>query len=237
MAYNDFGTLQTRVKSYLDNRTDVDDEIKDWINDSRRSIAKEYNFDYLYTEATCQTSAASGRYALPSDYLGNLSLFLGTKKLVKILPTEFDDIHGDSVNITSVDNTSPYLLTTGSLEQDEPDYYIERGMEFDLYPIPDDAYTLTIHYYSSPTTWTLTASYDYISTFHTEAVVFGAVMRGAIFLDDDAKLKKFGPLYEHEINTMIKKEKDKHFKDSGIRMKSYKDFSISQFKRLMKTRN
>lgn len=237
MSFNDFGTIKTRVKSYLDNRTDIDTEIGQWINDARRALAGEYNFNYLYTESTATVSASTARYALPSDYLGHLNIFLGTKKLIRILPNEFDSIHGSDSDIASTDSSPEKLFTTSSSETGEPDYYIDRGMEFDLYPIPDATYTLTIKYYANPADWTLDAEYDYISTFHTEAVIFGAVLRGAIYLEDDAKAQKFAGVYASEIQRMIKREKDRKSSDVMVRMKSYKDFNVEQFKRITKMNN
>jgi hypothetical protein len=234
MSFNDFSTIKTRVKSYLDNRTDIDTEIAEWINDARRSLAAEYDFSYLYIEATCETSAGSARYALPADYLGHLSLFLGTKKLMRIQPNEFDNVHGDDATIVSTDGSTSYFYTLDSLEQGEPDYYIDRGMEFDVYPRPDNTYTLTIHYYANPADWTEATDYDYMSTFHTEAVVFGAVLRGAIFLDDDIKVKKFAPLADREVQKMLKKEKVKTSVDSSKRMKSWLDMSSAQFRKFLK---
>ena len=237
MAYNQLGDIKIDVKSYLDNRTDLDTLIVKWINATRRHIATKYDFAYLYTEATATTSAGSVRYALPADYLGHLNLFLGTKKLIRIATNEFDSLHGIDKDIENTDGSTAYLHTIGSLEQDEPDYYIDRGMEFDLYPIPDGIYTLTIRYYANPADWTLDTDYDYISTFHQEAVIFGAVLRGAIYLEDEAKIQKFSGLYKEEITTMQKNEKDRQAGDISHRMKSYKDFPPDQFKRIMKVTN
>lgn len=237
MSYNDFATIRTRVKSYLDNRTDVDTLIDQWINDTRRSLAGEYNFNYLYVEATATASANVARYALPSDYLGHLNMFIGTKKLIRILPNEFDTIHGDKTGILATDPSATKLSTTGSSETAEPDYYIDRGMEFDLYPIPDGTYTITLKYYANPADWTLVTDYDYISTFHTEAIIFGAALRGAVFLEDDAKAQKYNGMYDKEIGKMIKREKDRKTSDSMVRFKSYKDFGTEQFKRITKMNN
>ena len=237
MAFNDRGTIRQRVIDYLEGRTDLDSKINAWVDDARRDLAGKYDFAYLYTEATATTSAGEERYALPSDYLGHLSIFLGTKKLIRIRPGEFDAIHGDDADIQSTDGSTKYLYTIGSSEQDEPDYYIDRGMEFDLYPVPDGTYTLLIKYYANPADWTADAEYDYISTFHTEAVIFGAALRGALYLEDDAKVQKYEAKYERLIQIMIKNEKDRQGGDTTIRIKSYKDFSSAQLKRIMKVNN
>lgn len=237
MPFNQRSTIRQRVIDYLDGRTDIDTKVNQWIDDTRRDIAGKYNFNYLYTEVTTPTSANTARYALPSDYLGHLNLFIASKKLIRILPNEFDAIHGDAINITATSSALSKLFTTGSSETGEPDYYIDRGMEFDLYPIPDDTYTLLMKYYANPADWSGDTNYDYISTFHTEAVIFGAALRGAIYLEDEAKKAEYKEEYREQLQVMIRKEKDKRVSDATIRMKSFKDFSIEQFKRIAKVNN
>jgi hypothetical protein len=237
MAYNDRGGIRTEVISYLDGRTDLDTKINRWIDDARRDVATKYDFAYLFTSATASTSAGAVRYALPSDYQGHLSMFIGTKKLIRISPNEFDAVHADDIDIAATEASNPYLFTTGSLEQDEPDYYIDRGLEFDLYPIPDAVYTITLHYYAQPAAFTSDAEYDYITTFHTEAVIFGAALRGAIYLEDATKKTDYKQEYETRIGNILQREKDRKTSDLGRRMKSYKDFNINQFKRMVKINN
>jgi hypothetical protein len=225
------------VVAYLDNRTDMTTLIQQYINDARRSIATEYNFNYLYTETTFSTVVASARYNFPADFLGQENLFLGTKKLIRILPNEFDSIHGMNTPISATDGAVRFLYTTSGMEQGEPDYYIDRGMQFDLWPTPGSVYVVTIKYYANPADFINPTDYDYISTFHTEAIIFGAALRGAIFLEDDAKIQKYSGIYETELKKIIKKEKDKKATDVIVRFKSFKDFDVSQLKRIVKINN
>jgi len=237
MAYNDRSGIRSKVIEYLDGRTDLDSKVNSWIDDTRRDMANTYDFSYLYVEATCETSAGTERYALPADYLGHLNMFIGTKKLVRIAPGVFDSVHGDTSDLTSDSSVTPFLMTTGSLEQSEPDYYIDRGVEFDLWPIPDDTYTLLLRYYAQPQDFIYDYSYDYLTTFHTECVIFGAAYRGAIYLEDDSKKGQYKEEYGKQLQLMVKREKDRKTDDLGHRMRTPKDFNINQLKRLMKVNN
>ena len=234
----DYQTLQERVRSYLDNRTDLTTNIQNWINDTRKDLAlkPDRGFSYLYVEATCETSASSARYALPSDYIRHLNIFIGAKKLIRLMPDEFDSVVGVSVDRLSTDTASQYLYTTESMNQSEPDYYIDRGVEFDLYPIPDGTYTLLLKYYAFPEDFTSNTDYDYISTFHFEAVIWGAALRGAMFLDDKEKLGTYAAAYGAAIKEMLKNEKDRYASDNIVRVKTYKDFAPGQLQRIMKIR-
>ncbi len=228
-----YSTIQSRVAEYLD-RSDLTTEIQAWINDTRKSIAVEalaasHTFNYLYTEATLETSAGSATYALPDDYLGRLTIMYGDKKLAHVDAREFDE--GNSVDAIKQANNTFLITTNENTGSGEPDYYIDRGMEIELFPNPTGAETITLKYYAQPEDFTLDAEEDYLCRFHADAVVFGTVIRGAAYLDDQAKLQIFQPLYEKEMKKIIYKEKMNEKSYSTVRMKTYKDFNLAIFQK------
>jgi hypothetical protein len=245
MTYED---IQARVAAYLD-RDDLDIKIRGWINDTRKDLAltlEKYDCDYLYTEATSAVTEGQAKYGLPSDYLGHLTIWVGQKKLSKLRPREADEL-------TPTDSTSTsatlYLETESAIAQTyevgAPDYYIERGMEIQLYPTPDSDYTMTLKYFAMPSSWGESASAassyatcaDYITKFHFEAVIFGAAWRGALFLDDEQKKANYWEQYQRCISEMIQREKNKKARDLKVRIKTWRDYDLDTFKRLMKTTN
>jgi len=231
-----YSNLQSRVAMNLDNRSDLTTYIQNWINDARKDIALEYDFDYLYVEATCQTSAGSATYAFPEDYLGHDILLLGTKKLVRITPREFENLRGLHENIdVTIDSATPYLpYYDSSLETDTPDYYLVRGMFFDLYPIPDGTYTLVIKYYSQPADFSEDSDEDYMSRFHPDIIVWNAALRGAVYLDDAKKQGDFNGLYNKALSQMMRREKDRSGKDKNPRMRDYREYEPTQLRRILK---
>lgn len=233
-----FGDMQDRVAQYLD-RSDLTTHIRNWVNDTRVDVALKANLRYLYVEASAATVDGTKAYALPSDYLGHLVIWCGTKKLAKVNAREADELTDTDHEATA----NPLALTTegaSTITKDAtsgpPDYYIERGMEFDLYPTPDATYTLKIKYYAQPSAWTASqsASYDYLSTFHYEALIWGACHRGAMFMDDAEGAAKYQGLYDKSIQEILKREKDVEVADIKVRMKSWQDYDLTTFKRLMK---
>ena len=222
------------MADYLD-RADLTTHIADWINDARLDIALKYNFKYLYVEATCSTSASTATYAFPSDYLGHETIWCGSKKLMKAAAREYDELTETDVDAAAV----PRMLTVEqgtaisiSSIAGPPDYYIPRGMEFELYPLPDTGYTLKIKYYCQPSTFSVDADYDYISTFHYETIIWGACLRGAIFMDDEEAQTKYAGAYEKSVQEMMKRERDFELEDQHPRMKDFRDFDLHTFKRL-----
>jgi len=230
-----FSTIQSRVTEYLENRTDLETKIANWVNDTRKDLALEYDFDYLYVEATVSTSAGSARYALPSDFIGSENIWLGTKPLTRLYLGE-----RDMSAPNDVDNSlgEVFLLSTESAmngdNQSVPDYYVIRGFEIELWPVPDASYVMKLKYYAQPTDFTVGAASDHISNFHFDAIIWGSALRGAIYLDDDNKVQKYEAYYNKAIQKMIMKEKRKAAKDQHPRMKSYKDFYLATFKNKMR---
>jgi len=227
-------TIVSRVEAYID-RSDLTSKIQDWIDDTRLDIALKYNFRYLYVESTATTEAGTAKYALPSDYLGHLVLWCGAKKLMRVSSREFDEL----TKTDSEADASPRFLstedaiTTTSI-QGSPDYYVERGMEIEIYPTPDAAYTLRLKYYAQPTAWSADADDDYISIFHPEAVIWGTCLRASIYLDDDKKLATFSAAYKSALEEMVQRERESLHEDTHPRMKTYKDFELDTFKRMVR---
>jgi hypothetical protein len=233
--------MQNRVASYLD-RSDLTVQIRGWINDARLDLALKYDFKYLYVESTAATVAGSARYALPTDYLGHLDMWAGSKKLVRIMPREFDELAESHIGDTAAVRILPLEDITdvsSSSIAGPPDYYVDRGMEFDLYPTPAAVYTLTFKYYAQPARWVETDTSndnqtDYLSNFHFEAIIWGACMRGAIFLDDAPAEQRFTKLYGASIQEMIKRERDFIFKDVHVRFKTPADYDLTTFARMFR---
>lgn len=239
-----YATIQTRVAEYLD-RDDLEVKIRGWINDTRKDIAIKGDFDYLYTESTTTTTAGCANYALPADFLALLGVWLDYKKLAKLRPREADELTQTDSSATAA---VLYLTTEQGLVDTDmvgtPDYYIERGMELQLYPCPGGAYTLRLKYYAQPADWdesvatydaaTDGVNFDYITTFHFEAVIWGAALRGAIYLDDAEKKASYGQAYDNAVKEMLAREVKKQQRDTKVRVKTWKDFDVETFQRIHK---
>lgn len=201
------------------------------MNDTRKDLALEYDFSDLYVEAICTTEVSSATYALPEDCLDLLDIWIGTKKLVRLDLKERDELSETNIAAEYI----KYVLATEQGFNDTgnapPDYYVIKGNEIDLWPVPDATYILWLKYYAQPTDFTEDTDSDRMSNFHFDALLWGAALRGAHYLDDESKINRFTPLYGKAIQKMIAREKRRGSSDTNPRMKSYKDFSLASFKR------
>jgi hypothetical protein len=92
-------------------------------------------------------------------------------------------------------------------------------------------------YYAQPGNFTTGADEDYMSRFHFEAIIFGTALRGAIYLDDAAKIPIFKDAYSATVGEIVKREKETKAKDAHVRIKSWKDYDLSTFRRLQRIDN
>jgi len=236
-----YSEMVDRVAEYLD-RSDLGtsstaiisaSKIGKWINDTRKDVALKYDFNYLYEEATVSTTATTATYSLPQDYMGHLTILCSFKKLTRIGAREFDALYYTE---EEEDTTSRNLELTIDSEATcgHPEYYIDRGMYFQLFPCPDASYTVTMKYYAQPADFDSGDDEDYMSRFHFECIVFGACLRGAIFLDDITKIEIFTKAYKLAVEEIVRREKETKAKDKHTRLKSWKDYSTDTFRQFMR---
>lgn len=220
--------MATRVARYLD-RSDLGADINVWMQDSRQELALTYNFHYLYKEATTNVSAGQNRYTLSSDYLDHLTLFyyeggnIG-KKLGRVSPGIWDEMAG--------------MSETTCAGSGVPEYYVIYGRELEVHPTPDGTCTadggkLKIRYYSKAPSLTADDDEDYMAIHHYDAIIYGACVRGCLFLNDQTGLGKWRSAFEDAKKTMLMREKDREVSDNkSIRMRHWKDYDVEMMKRL-----
>jgi hypothetical protein len=80
-------------------------------------------------------------------------------------------------------------------------------------------------------------SEDYIMRFHSDSVIWGTALRAAIYLDDEKKMATFAAAYKSSIEEMIEREKQKAHEDTHPRMKDYRDYDLTTFKRMVRVLN
>lgn len=110
-----------------------------WLNRSQRIISRRY--DFLFKESTATTLASQKSYAFPSNIRSLFSIRLenGTlsRKLECVMPWEFD------IAVPKADVYNTY----------QPFFYVpyKQSNTFELFHIPDQAYTLRMRHSIWPT--------------------------------------------------------------------------------------
>lgn len=122
-----YGELQEKVKDWL-NRSDLDERVPTYISIGEKKIFRKLRIQENEAVVTVNTVADSGVLAVPSDYQEMINVRCGPDTLVRV-------------------DSSQLLRMQGQGVREKPCYFSRVGSEIRLYPIPDDAYECTIHYF------------------------------------------------------------------------------------------
>ena len=161
----------------------LDTRALDWLNRVMYRMARAHNFRELYTTSTPSTAASTYTYTLPTNWktLSTITVRDTTSpvKLKGMTQRQFDLL-------------SPYPANDTKAK---PTQYVLHGNQYDLYPVPDDIYTLQIRYYKWPTIITSVATAIDYEPNKDDIIVAGMTGEGFDFLqmyeDGKAWTEKF----------------------------------------------
>ena len=166
----------------------LSDKCIDYLNDVMVRMSRRHDFRELYKRYTASTTADQKTYILPSSYKDILVLVLrdgsNSRKLISVSPHLFNK------RIPYPENESTGL----------PTWYIQYGDEFDLFKIPDTAYTMYIRTTQWPTKITaITDLIDY-KTDKDELIVAGMTAK----LFDYLQMYEDGAVWESKFLMQLK---------------------------------
>jgi hypothetical protein len=100
-----------------------------------------------------------------------------------------------------------------------PKYYAVTDGSIEVYPTPNDDYTLEMVYYSKIIPLDSTNTSNWILTYFPDAYLYGALLHSAPFLGEDARLQTWSALYDKSINAINTDSEKAKFGGTGHRMK------------------
>jgi hypothetical protein len=187
MSITNYTELQASVASWL-KRNDLAAVIPDFITLAETDLNGDLDARAMETTVTLTCSTASRFVALPSD-------MTEMKRLLMV----------DSDPATVLEYKSPDQLTEDNpflLDKGRPINFTITGSNVELSPPPDSAYPLELLYQQripalsagNPTNWLLTIC--------PNAYLFGALIKGAAFMMEEARLPVWRALYQEAIDSV-----------------------------------
>jgi hypothetical protein len=170
-------TLKTAIQDYLEvSETTFTNQLNTFIKESEDRI---FSFVQLPEQRkNVQGTLTSGNrfLATPTDFYAPMSLAIISSSTYDYL----DYKHPSFIKEFSSGTT-----------QATPKYYsLFDDTAFEVSPIPDANYTVELHYLNKPTS--LTSGSDsgttFLSTDYADALLYGALVEGAIFLKEPAEV-------------------------------------------------
>jgi len=171
-----YATLKTAIQDYLEStETTFTNNLPTFIKESESRIFKMVQLPEQRKNVQGATANTNRFLATPSDFYAPFSLAVISSNVYHYL---------DFKHPSFIKEYSSSTATTG-----RPKYYsLFDSSAFELAPIPDAAYTVELHYLHKPAS--LTAGSDsgttILSTDHPDALLYGSLVEGAVFLKESA---------------------------------------------------
>ena len=171
-----YATLKTAIQDYLEStETTFTNNLPTFIKESESRIFKMVQLPEQRKNVQGATANTNRFLATPDDFYEPFSLAVISSNVYHYL---------DFKHPSFIKEYSSSTATTG-----RPKYYsLFDETAFELAPIPDAAYTVELHYLHKPAS--LTAGSDsgttILSTDHPDALLYGSLVEGAVFLKESA---------------------------------------------------
>jgi hypothetical protein len=169
-----YATLKTAIGDYLESaETTFTTNLPTFIQEAEERILKFVELPEQRKNVQGVTTASTRFLACPSDFLAPMSLAIVSSDTYTFL---------DLKHASFLKQYSPTTTVTG-----QPKYYsIFSQDSFSLAPVPDAIYTVELHYLYKPSS--LTSGSDsgttVLSTDYPDALLYGSLVEGAIFLKE-----------------------------------------------------
>jgi len=169
-----YATLKTAIGDYLESsETTFTNNLPTFIQEAEDRILKFVELPEQRKNVQGQTTANTRFLACPTDFLAPMSLAIISSNTYTYL---------DLKHASFLKEYSPTTTVTG-----QPKYYsIFSQDSFSLAPVPDAIYTVELHYLYKPAS--LTSGSDsgttVLSTDYPDALLYGSLVEGAIFLKE-----------------------------------------------------
>ena len=183
--FDTYTSLKTTIANYLA-RSDLTSVIPDFIRLAEERLRRDIRTRQMLIVATTSTLGGDSTVGLPTDFL------------------EMRDIHLNTTPVTTLRYKAPnsFYETSRVTESGKPLDYTILGVEMQLAPIPDTAYTLQMLYYGKPTLLSdANPSNVFLANF-PDALLYGSLAEAEPYLMNDARVQTWAALYDRSVTAI-----------------------------------
>ena len=172
-----YGTLKTAIQDYLEvSETTFTNQLPTFIKESEDRI-------FSFVQLPDQRKNVQGNLSANNRFLATPTDFYATMSLAIINSNSYDYL--DYKHPSFIKEFSP------GTTQGTPKYYsLFDETSFEISPIPDAAYTVELHYLNKPVSLTngSDSGTTTLSSDYADALLYGALVEGAIFLKEPPEI-------------------------------------------------
>lgn len=185
MALTNYSDLQATVASYLA-RSDLTAMIPDFIQLAETRLRRELRIRQMLKVVTTTATSGDATVELPSDFL------------------QMRDLHLQTNPVTTLEYQSPNVLfrNSNTTISGLPHQYTVLAQEFQLSPIPDSNYTLSMLYYAAPVFMSDTVPSNVFMANCPDLLLYATLGEAEPYLMNDIRLQTWASLYERGINAL-----------------------------------
>jgi hypothetical protein len=199
MAISTYAELQTTIASYLA-RSDLTAMIPDFIRLAETRLRRELRIRQMLKVVTTETIAGDSTVTLPSDFL------------------QMRDIHIETNPAATLEYLSPSALFRNSrtTQSGLPKQYTMLANEFQLSPVPDSTYTLSMLYYQAPVFLSSTVSTNAFMDICPDLLLYGALGEAESYLMNDPRLQTWASLYDRGLSALTTSDDEGEYAGSPL---------------------
>ena len=172
-----YGTLKTAIQDYLEvSETTFTNQLPTFIKESEDRI-------FSFVQLPDQRKNVQGNLSANNRFLATPTDFYAPMSLAIINSNSYDYL--DYKHPSFIKEFSP-----GTTEGTPKYYSLFDETSFEISPIPDAAYTVELHYLNKPVSLTngSDSGTTTLSSDYADALLYGALVEGAIFLKEPPEI-------------------------------------------------
>jgi len=188
MAITNYGELKTAVADWLD-RDDLTSVIPTFIDLAHAKLNRRLRVREMIQRSTAGITTQFSN--LPPDFLELRNIQLNVtipKSLEYVTIEQMDQERG-------LGNTAR-----------EPVYYTLMGSTIEVFPTPDQSYTLELAYYKDIPTMSADSDTNWLLTKAPDAYLYGALLQASPYLQNQAETQLWGVAHETTIAELEKED-------------------------------
>lgn len=193
MSITTYAELKSTIADFL-NRDDLTSVIDTFIDLTEADLARKVRHWRMEKRSTAILDTQYS--ALPSDFYEPVRLQITGSSNYRLQQMSQSDL----MDYRESDNTSG-----------RPKYYTIIDGSIEVYPSPDQDYTIEMVYYSKIIPLDATNTSNWLLQYHPDAYLYGALSHSAPYLADDGRTQLWASLYQNAISGItMEDEKAKH---------------------------
>lgn len=201
MSISNFTELKSSIADFL-NRDDLTTTIPNFISLAEADLNRSLRHWRMEKRATANLDTQYT--AFPNNFLEPIRLML----------TGSEETRLEKITLSELMDKRAASNTTGT-----PKFYAVVDGSFEVYPVPDQTYTLEMIYYEPIGALSDSNTTNWVITYHPDAYLYASLSHSAPYLAEDQRTAVWVELYKNAVNGINMEDQKTKSGGSGHRMR------------------